>query len=43
MMLFHAKASAGRWVGGRAAWNRAQLLAVEWGGRKCPIVLYEKN
>lgn len=43
MMLFHAKAQAGGWVGGRTAWDPARLLAVEWGGRKCPVVLYVKN
>lgn len=31
MMLFHAKAPAGGWVGGGEAWDRTQLLAVEWG------------
>lgn len=42
-MLFHAKAPAGGWVGGRKAWDRAQLLAVEWGAANVQLSYLKKK
>lgn len=43
MMLFHAKALAGGWLGGRKAWDRTQLLAVEWGTAKSSSLIFKKK